>query len=469
MKRLPFFPEPVSVERIHFVGIGGIGMSGIADILVQAGYSVSGSDLHPSPLLEKLAGRGVRIAMGHDQGNVGDAQVVVRSTAIRDDNPEVEEARRRLIPLVHRSEMLAALLRLKTGVAVSGTHGKTTTSAMIACILTQNGWDPTAIIGARVRQLGGNSRWGRGGVTVAEADESDRSLLNLPAVCAVVTNIDEDHMDCYADVEDLCETFLTFMNQVPFYGQVVLCADDPRLCLMRKKIHRRVLTYSVGGEADLAASEPRNSNRGTEFECSWRKKLLGTITLRVPGRHNVSNALAALTVGKWLGIPFPEMIDALQDFEGAERRLEWKGEAHQVWVMDDYAHHPTEIAATLEACQGWKRRLVVVYQPHRYSRTEYLMDRMGSCFERADDLFLLDVYGAGEAPLQGVDTPHLVDRIRRVRPVEYVSGNEVIARLNEHTRPGDLLLTMGAGDVWKVGEEFLAQADYEAEPRTSAE
>ncbi len=460
MKRLPFFPEPVSLERIHFVGIGGIGMSGIAAILAQAGYSVSGSDLQPGPQLEKLAGRGVRIAIGHDSKNVADTQVVVRSTAIQDANPEIREARRRSIPVIHRSEMLAALLRLKTGIAVSGAHGKTTTSAMIACLLTQTGWDPTAIIGARVRQLGGNSRWGTGAVTVAEADESDRSFLNLPAVCAVVTNIDEDHMDCYADVEDLCDSFLAFMNQVPFYGQVVLCADDPRLRQLQKKIHRRVLTYSVGGEADLAASEPRNSNRGTEFECSWRKKLLGTITLRVPGRHNVSNALAAFSVGMWLGIPFPEMIRALEDFEGAERRLEWKGEAHQVWVMDDYAHHPTEIAATLEACEAWNRRLVVVYQPHRYSRTQYLMDRMGSCFERADDLFLLDVYGAGETPLQGVDTVQLADRIRKIRPVEYVSENEVISRLKQHTRPGDLLLTMGAGDVWKVGEEFLEQADH---------
>lgn len=460
MSRLPFFPEPVDIERIHFVGIGGIGMSGIAEILTQAGYQVSGSDLQPSPILDRLAKTyRIRIEVGHQADHLGRAQAVVRSSAVPETNPEIQEARKRSLPIAHRSEMLAELLRLKTGIAVSGTHGKTTTSAMIAYLLTRTGWDPTAVIGARVRQLGGNARWGNGAITVAEADESDRSFLNLPSVCRVVTNIDEDHMDTYKDVQDLSESFLSFMNQTPFYGLVVFCADDPQLARLRKNIHRRVLTYSVGGVGDLAAFNLRSSSRGTEFECQWQARRLGSVSLRVPGRHNVSNSLAAICVGLWLETPFEEIASALADFQGAERRLEWKGEAHDVWVMDDYAHHPTEIKATLEACQAWNRRLVVVYQPHRYSRTRYLLERMNTCFEEAEELFVMDVYGAGESPLPGVDSPTLAAQIRKTQPVEYVTNEEVISRLQETLRAGDLLLTLGAGDVWKVGERFLEQAD----------
>ncbi len=444
------------VGPVHFVGIGGIGMSGLARILAQSHVQVSGSDQQEGEGLDALRGLGVRVEIGHREENLPNAGLLVVSSAISVDNVEVEAARSRGLQVLHRSEMLAELLRYRVGIAVSGTHGKTTTSAMIAVLLKEAGLDPTAIVGARLTNLGTNAVLGRGPHLVCEADESDRSFLRVPAVLKIVTNIDADHMDVYRDLEDLEDAFLQFMNSVPFYGLVIACRDDPGLQDLLKKVHRRVLTYGLDEDADVSAKHLETKAFGTAFTCSYEGRELGRAELHVPGRHNVQNALAAVAVGLRLDVPFEKVGEALASFQGTERRQQFKGERDGVAVIDDYGHHPTEIRATLDSLGEFGRRTIVVYQPHRYSRTEYLMDRMGNCFEAADRLFVLGIYAAGEEPIPGVDSRELVDRIGRSREATFVEERTAMVRiLEEETRPGDLVLTMGAGDVWKVGEEFL--------------
>ena len=445
-----------SVGPVHFVGIGGIGMSGLARILAQSRVQVSGSDQQEGEVLDSLRGLGVRVEIGHREENLGDAGLLVVSSAISGDNVELEAARRRGLQILHRSEMLAELLRYKVGIAVSGTHGKTTTSAMIATLLKEVGLDPTAIVGARLSHLGTNAVLGSGPHLVCEADESDRSFLRIPAVFKVVTNIDTDHMDVYRDLEDLENAFLEFMNSVPFYGLVVACRDDPGLQDLIKKVHRRVLTYGLDEDADVSAKHLETKGFGTAFTCFRGGGELGRAELHVPGRHNVQNALAAVAVGLRLEVPFEKVAEALACFQGTERRQQFKGERGGVAVIDDYGHHPTEIRATLDSLGEFGRRTIVVYQPHRYTRTEYLMDRMGNCFEAADRLFVMGIYAAGEEPIPGVDSRELVDRIRKSREATFVEGPSAMVQILEReTEPGDLVVTMGAGDVWKVGEEFL--------------
>lgn len=447
------------IKRIHFVGIAGIDMSGLARILLHhGGIQVSGSDLHESPSLDQLRALGARIQVGHDAGNLQDAQAVVYSSAIAFENQELIEARRRSLPLVHRSELLSELMRFKEGITVTGTHGKTTTTAFCGLVLQEAALDPTVIVGAHTKSLGGNARYGRGKHLVAEADESDRSFLRLRPLTAVVTNIDLDHMDVYRDLDDLKDSFLQHMRSVPFYGTVIACGDDFHLRSILKNVHRRVLTYGLEADSDVAARNLELKGFEARYECLFQGCVQGHVRLRVGGQHNVANSLAAVAVGLSLKLDFSTIAAALERFEGAERRLERKGEKDGVVVIDDYGHHPTEIEASLAVCKQAGRRIVLVFQPHRYSRTLHLMDSLADSFKLADELYLLDIYAAGETPIEGVSSEALARKVASHRPVTYVrSFEEMLERLNESTERGDLVLTMGAGNVWRVGERFLEE------------
>lgn len=444
------------MTNIHFIGIGGIGMSGIAELLLLSGCRISGSDQGSGPIIERLRELGARIEMGHHAGHLGEAQVIVYSSAIGPDNPERVAGRERGLPTIQRAEMLAELMRGKEGITVTGTHGKTTTTAMLAWIMIGAGLDPTVVVGARVPELGGNARLGNSKFLVAEADESDRSLLRYFPLYTIITNVDLDHLDEYRDLEDLKETFLQHLHGLPFYGCAVLCADDPHLQSLRGKVQRRVITYGLEQPADLSAADVRLEGFQSSFQVFQGGIPVGRMRLQVPGRHNVLNALAALALGRELGVPFSTAAQALQQFRGAERRLQWKGEKKGVRVLDDYGHHPTEIRAALSAVRTLNHRILLVFQPHRFSRTAGLMDELARCFDGADELYLMDVYAAGEVPIEGADSGELMRRIRRYRPVEYFpSRQELLRRLRRRARRGDLILTMGAGDVWKIGEAFL--------------
>ncbi len=444
------------IERFHFIGLGGVGMSALAELLLAQGMQVSGSDLSPSSYIDRLASLGARSFVGHDREHVGDAQVVVVSSAVPAGNTELEEARRLGLPVIHRSELLAELMRFRESIGVAGSHGKTTTTAMIAHVLVEAGLDPSAVIGARVRALGSNARFGRGRFFVTEADESDRSFLRLHPVHAVVTNLDLDHTDQYRDLDDIAAAFRTYLQQLPFYGHAVVCGDDSELVSLAQNVHRRVVTYGTNRQAEFQATAIESGPFEVHFNLNWRSEPLGTIQLQVGGRHNALNAAAAATVGHLLGVPFETVRRALGSFVGAERRMERKGERDGVLVLDDYGHHPTEVRATLEACRAIGRRVVLVFQPHRYSRTSGLIEEFAGCFDAVDRLFLLDIYPAGEAPIEGVSSSALAERISRRREVEYVpSWEDLMALLKRECHAGDLLVTMGAGNVWKVGEEFL--------------
>ena len=446
-----------SLKRFHFVGIGGIGMSAIAEVLLSRGCPVSGSDLSASPVTERLQKRGVRVHVGHRASQLGNAQVVVVSSAVPADNLEVRRARELGMIVVHRGEMLAEIMRFKKGIAVSGTHGKSTTTAMVASVLQGAGLSPVAVVGAHVRSWSGNALCGAGPYLVVEADESDRSFLRLRPICSVVTNVDTDHLDEYGHLDNLKGAFIQFMNQVPFYGVVVACGDDPHLRPLLKKVHRPVITYGLREGVDLTGRHLQLGAWGSEYTCCLGESPLGGIALAVPGEYNVTNSLAAIAVGRQLEIPFSQIQEALKGFRGLGRRLERKGERDGVLVVDDYGHHPTEIEAVLLACRRiGGRRLVVVFQPHRYTRTETLMESLASSFSSADDLYLLKIYPAGEKPLPGVTSEKLAQIIGRYRSARYVpTCDELLPLLRKQTSSGDLLLTLGAGDVWKIGRAFL--------------
>jgi UDP-N-acetylmuramate--alanine ligase len=433
-------------------------MSAVADLLLCRGFTVSGSDISESVIIDRLRSKGARIAIAHDRRNLGDAQVAVYSSAIPPGNPEIEEAELRHIPLVHRSELLSELMRTKKAITVTGSHGKTTTAAMITAILCSAGLDPSAAIGADVQMLGGNAISGSGDHFVIEADESDRSFLRYHPFVSVVTNIDLDHTDEYRDLSDLKKTFLEHMNSVPFYGSLVICLDNAPLRAVSRKVHRPVLTYGLIRDADFSAREIRYQGFHTNYQLYRNHKSVGQIQLRVPGRHNVLNSLAAIATGWTLGIRFEAIRHSLEEYSGADRRLEWKGEKEGVWVLDDYGHHPAEIQATLAACCEFKRRIVLVFQPHRYSRTRDLMGQLSGAFELADELYIVDIYGAGERPIEEVTSEALCRRISGKRRVEYAgNGEDLPDLLKRRTRKGDLLLTMGAGDVFRIGEAFLGK------------
>jgi len=447
-------------HRVHFVGIGGIGMSGIAEVLLNLGYSVTGSDVRESEATQRLQSLGAQVFMGHRETNLsGDPSVVVISTAVKFTNSEVLEARRRNIPVIPRAEMLAELMRMKYGVAVAGSHGKTTTTSMIAAVLSAAGLDPTMVIGGRVRSLGSNAKLGQGEILVAEADESDGTFLLLSPTIAVVTNIDREHMDFYQTMDRLVESFLAFINKVPFYGLAILCLDHPNVRALLPKVKKRFVTYGLSPEADFCARDLQTSAMEVQFSVMHRSTQMGRLRLRLPGRHSATNALAAVAVARELEIPFSKIVEALGSFTGIHRRFEIKGEPRGILVIDDYGHHPVEIQATVQAIRdSWKRPLTVIFQPHRYSRTRDLFDDFLTAFEGADRLILTEVYPAGEEAIAGISGEALYQAVKRRGHLEvgFVPDKRAIARqLVPKLNAGDIVLTLGAGDVYKVREELV--------------
>jgi UDP-N-acetylmuramate--alanine ligase len=454
-------------QHIHFVGIGGAGMSGIAEILLNLGYTVSGSDVKRTDTVERLEQLGAKVFVGHQAANVEDAHVVVYSSAVSRDNVEVQTARQRQVPTIARAEMLAELMRLKYGIAVAGTHGKTTTTSMVGAVLAEGRYDPTIVVGGRITSLGSNARLGQGEFLVAEADESDGSFLRLAPTIAVVTTIDAEHLDHYGSLEAIRDAFLTFIVKVPFYGAAVLCLDQPNIQMLLPRIDRRVVTYGLESGADLVARRLSLAGLTSRFEVHHRGALLGECTLQIPGRHNVLNALAAVAVGLDLEIPFVTIQRALAGFAGVQRRFQIRGTAAGVTVVDDYGHHPAEIRATLAAAKaGFDRRIVTVFQPHRYTRTLRLKQEFLTAFNQADVLVVMDIYAAGEAPIPGVSAADLAEGIRAHghRNVAYLGSERarVVDHVCEISRPGDLVLTLGAGDVSQLGPDILRRLDAES-------
>jgi UDP-N-acetylmuramate--alanine ligase len=466
------------IQQIHFVGIGGIGMSGIAEVLLNLGYKVSGSDLKSSAVTQRLEGLGAKIFEGHGAGNISGAEVVVTSSAIAAENSEVVEAHRLHVPVIQRAEMLAELMRLKYGIAIAGMHGKTTTTSMVAAVLAAGGLDPTVVVGGRVDAMGSNARLGKSHYLVAEADESDRSFLKLTPILSVVTNIDREHMDCYRNMRDVKKTFLEFMDRVPFYGMVVVCNDDAMLRRLLPEVQRRVVTYGtkrgsdfwikleVGGDRaqrpTLAAKDAARVGHPqplSRFRVSYRKKDLGEFTLHVPGVHNILNATAAIAVGVGLDVDVETIRTGLDQFRGVDRRFQLRGQAAGVSVIDDYGHHPTEIRATLAAArQCGFGKVHVVFQPHRYTRTRDLMEEFATAFGDADSLWVLDIYAASEKPIEGISGEALARAIgeKSGRETQYAgSFADAASSVAAAAEDGDMILTLGAGSVSQLGPMIL--------------
>jgi UDP-N-acetylmuramate--alanine ligase len=455
------------IQRIHFVGIGGIGMSGIAEVLLTLGYKVSGSDLKSSAVTERLAEKGAIIFEGHRAENITGAEVVVASSAIRRDNPEITAAHTEHIPVIQRAEMLAELMRLKYGIAVAGMHGKTTTTSMVAAVLAAGGLDPTVVVGGRVDAMGSNARLGKSQYMVVEADESDRSFLKLSPILAIVTNIDREHMDCYRDMQDVEQAFLDFIDRVPFYGMAVLCHDDDRLRSMLPRLARRATTYGKHEDSDFRVlagkGKCNNVKHLAHFAVEYHGRLLGDFHLQVPGDHNILNATAAIAVGIGLDIAPERIREALEGFRGVDRRFQVKGRAAGVSVIDDYGHHPTEIRATLAAARqcGFKR-VHVIFQPHRFTRTRDLLNEFGTSFHDADTVQVLDIYAASEPPIPGITAERLVTEIQsadgRNDFVSHASSfDEAASSVATLAEPDDMVLTLGAGTVSQIGAKVLEQ------------
>jgi UDP-N-acetylmuramate--alanine ligase len=449
------------IKRIHFVGIGGIGMSGIAEVLINMGYEVRGSDLKHSSITKRLNRLGAVVWEGHDSNHVTGADVVIYSSAVRESNPEIVAAKEANIPIIPRAEMLAELMRMKSGIAVAGTHGKTTTTSLIGKILTDAGWDPTLIIGGRVKSLRTNARLGSGEYFVCEADESDRTFLMLSPTFIVLTSLEEEHLDRYKDLQEIRSAFIEFSHRIPFYGTCFFSLDDPNLLEIREKISRRTVSYGVHPESESRALNVNLMGFISKFEMSWRGENLGEIQVKLPGEHNVLNALSAATVALELGISFSTVRKAISGFTGVERRFEKKGEVKGILVMDDYGHHPTEIKATLKAArQGWKGRIIAVFQPHLYSRTQFFASRFGESFTDATRLIVTDVYPSREEPVEGISGEMIVQEAKKAghSDVLYFQDKEEVTQcLSETVKSGDLVITIGAGDIYKVGEKFLKE------------
>jgi UDP-N-acetylmuramate--alanine ligase len=451
-------------QKVHFVGIGGIGMSGIAELLINLGHQVSGSDLKASAQTDRLADLGATIYIGHHPDQVRGAEVVVYSSAVTPDNPEVAAAKAHHVPVIRRAEMLAELMRLKYGVAVAGSHGKTTTTSLVSAVLQAGGLDPTVVIGGRLRTLGTNVRLGQGDWLVAEADESDGSFLQLSPVVVVVTNVDAEHLDHYGSFERIQDTFVEFINKVPFYGAAVLCLDDPPLQELLPRIEKRVITYGLSAQADVRATDLKAEGMQTTFAVFCGERRLGEMTIGFAGRHYVLNSLAAVAVAVELGIDFAAYSREFSELWSVGRRFEVKGERGGVLVMDDYAHHPTEIRATLDGVRQSfpERRVVVLFQPHRYTRTRDLAEKFATAFYGADVVLMSDIYPAGERPIPGVSAEGLAREAgtHGHKDVSYVGDLEAAyRRLREVVRPNDVVVTMGAGDVWRLGPRWLTEAD----------
>lgn len=454
-----------SIKKIHFVGIGGIGMSGIAEILLDQGFQVSGSDKALSEVTDRLQSLGATIFEGHTAEHIAsDVDTVVYSSAVAGENPEVREAMKRKIPVVRRAEMLAEVMRLKYGVGIAGTHGKTTTTSMTSLVLMEGDLDPTVIVGGKLSGLGGtNARLGKGEFIVVEADEFDRSFLSITPTIAVLTTLEADHLDCYRDLEDIKGAFIQFSNKVPFYGFVVLNLDEPALQdILPQLSKRKIITYGLHSpQADLQAVDIHHKESTTTFTVVQDYKELGSLTLQIPGKHNVQNALAAIAVGLNLGVPFEKAKAGIEKFTGVYRRWEKKGEAKGITVYDDYAHHPTECKATLSGVKsGWRRRVVCVFQPHLYSRTRDFYEDFGKAFLLADVLVVTDVYPAREEPIQGVSGELIINAAKQYghKETHYVQDKKNVPEyLRKITKSGDIVITMGAGDIWKFGEQFLRE------------
>lgn len=454
-----------SVKKIHFIGIGGIGMSGIAEILLDQGFNVTGSDKQLSEITERLEKLGAKIYEGHSPEHIEpDVDVVVYSSAVKMDNPEVQEAIRRKIPLIRRAEMLAELMRLKYGIGIAGTHGKTTTTSIVGLILIEGGFDPTVIVGGVLRDLGGtNARLGHGNFIVVEADEFDRSFLQLTPTIAVITTLEPEHLDCYGSVEELKNAFIDFANKVPFYGFVVLCLDEPMIQDIMPKIKKKIVTYGLNAQADVQAIDPEFSGRKASYTLIYKGKDYGRINLQVPGIHNIKNSLAGIAVGMELGIEFEKIKKAVERFRGVYRRFEIRAEVNGIIVVDDYAHHPTEIRAVLQAAKdGWKRRVVAVFQPHLYSRTRDFYLDFGRSFFNADVCVLTDVYPAREEPIEGVSGKLIADAARDFghKDVHYVPNKMGLADyVLGLVKSGDMVIFMGAGDITKICGEFIKRLE----------
>ena len=447
------------IRNIHFVGIGGIGMSGIAEVLHNLGHRVTGSDLKKTSITDHLESLGIKITEGHSPENVEGAQIVIYSSAVEPSNPELVRAKETNIPIIRRAEMLGELMRMKYGIGIAGTHGKTTTAWMTGRVLTQGGLDPTIIVGGRIRSLGTNAKLGNSEFLVTEADEFDRSFLQLIPTVAVVTNIETEHLDCYKDLAQIKAAFLEFVNRVPFYGTVILCLDEPGLQSIIPEVKKPLVTYGLGPDAAVQASRICFRGFSSSFSLCYRGEELGDIRLQVPGVHNIKNALAAAAVGLELEIEFEKIKKALEEFSGVHRRFEMKGTVREITVVDDYAHHPTEIAASLKAARdGWSKRIVSVFQPHLFSRTRDFHRDFGRVLAASDVIVVTDIYPAREAPIPGVSGELVATAARECghQNVTYVPEKEKIAKhLLQIARPGDLIITFGAGDIWKTTEEFL--------------
>ncbi len=447
------------IKHIHFVGIGGSGMNGIAEILINLGYKISGSDVKETEVTQRLVKMGGNIFIGHHKDNINDVHVVVSSTAIDRDNVEIKEAKRKNIPVIRRAEMLAELMRLKYAVAVAGTHGKTTTTSMAAWVLAKGGLDPTVVVGGRFNNIGGGAKLGKGDYLVAEADESDGSFLKLTPTIAVITNIDNDHLEYYGNIENIQKAFIQFINKVPFYGCAILCNDDINIRNIYNKIERKYFTYGIKKPADFFAGNIKFGELGSEFDVEQKGKKLGRIKTGILGMHNVSNALASIACGLELGIDFSCIAEALGDFKGVKRRMEIVGKENDILIIDDYGHHPTAIQFTLATIKTiWpQRRMVVLFQPHRYTRTRDHYREFGESFRDADVVKIMDIYPAGEKPIPGITTKLILESIKKHNEdVECFPSNDTFQkRLMNVLRPGDVVVTLGAGDVWKKGKSLL--------------
>lgn len=451
------------IKKIHMVGIGGAGMSGIAQVLLNLGYEVSGSDIAQNDTIQELKSLGAVVWQGHSQDQVGQAEVLVRSSAVGENNPEVVEAKKLGIPVIPRAEMLAELMRLKTGIAVAGTHGKTTTTSMLGTVFKEAGFDPTVIIGGRLNSYGCNALMGKGEYLIAEADESDGSFLCLLPIMNLVTNVDLDHLDYFPDLKAIEEAFVRFFNQIPFYGVNVVCGDDPKIKDLLSRVKRPVLTYGFAQENDLRG-EILELGAKSRFMVYWKDKVWGEITLAHPGKHNILNALGAICISIQAGLSQQKIVQGLECFGGVSRRMEKKGERNGIIVLDDYGHHPTEIKVTLKAIKKVYpgRRLVVVFQPHRFSRTKALFGDFCNSFNEADSLILTEIYPASEAPIPGVNGLSLAQGIRQLGQtnVDFCSDfDQCLQRLKQIVQSQDIVLTLGAGSIWQVGENFLTNGN----------
>ena len=449
-------------QHIHFVGIGGIGMSGIAELLLNLNYAVSGSDIKDSDIIERLRRLGASIFIGHNKSNIKNADVVVYSSAVNQDNIEIKSAKENLIPVIRRAEILAELMRIRYGIAVAGSHGKTTTTSLIATVLAKGGLDPTVVIGGKLNSLGSNAKLGQGDFLVAEADESDGSFTRLTPTIAIVTTIDKEHMDHYKSISKIKEGFLKFINKVPFYGLSILCLDQKYVQELIPKVEKRCVTYGLTSQADYIAKDITYSGLKTSFNIFNKGKELGEMVINMPGLHNVYNSLATVAVGLELDIKFEIIKKALKEFGGIQRRFEIKGEANGIMVVDDYGHHPTEIRAVLKASKEvWKeKRMIVVFQPHRYTRTQYLLSDFFTAFNDSDELIITDIYSAGEEPIENIDSKLIYEGVKKYghKSVFHIRDqSEIVDFLMSIIQKGDLVLTLGAGNIWSVGDELLSK------------